>query len=963
MAKHRVQKLENVNVCLTFLNAKVHLENIGSEDIVDGNERLILGLIWTIILRYQIDDISIDLTQEERQKLYKNEPKSKKYSDILDAKVTSKNALLIWCKRRTKGYHNVDIQNFSSSWKDGLGFLAIIHSYRPDLIDFEDYKTENANRNLKEAFEIAESYLGIYRLLDPEDVNSVYPDEKSILTYLSCLYHFFHNPKLLGKMSPDKKLKKIEIIGNSSLIENDQNIAKKKNNINKNKSNNNTKKIMADDDVKVKDNINKGSSKETSIINEFSNTNNNSNLSNKNTFESSSETEKQSREETQSPSFLQQIKQKLTGTTTNLTSEETNKSPPAQTTTAPLLTSEPSSQSGGSSYLNSDYFSSTNNPSIKPLGKDFDSSFDNKVTDYYGHPITTSTPMSSSTIIKKTITTTRSGGASSGGGIGGYSSSSFIKGGSGGGLGFDSSFAASPKATIAFREKEKKELQDLNERFASYIERVRKLEKQHGELIEEIVAIKNELIRIVSSVRAQYESELRDARKELDVTSRDKARLEVRCNRLEDDIDEYRIKYDDISRLHHTERDKLLRLEVLLSEKDGELANLQKKLDQANDDIDRYKRELARLLDELMNAKITNEEELLIRVDLENKLQSLQEDLDFQQQLHQATLKELMEGIKSSDTGEFKRIFQNELSLAIKDIRTEYENISKMMYPDNEGWYKTKMQEFMELTQKKNVEEMNAKSSAQISRSRVSEISTEIIELRSANSSLEKRIMELERAISNENSDFEAQLAQRDYEMQELQERIAAQLFELRELMDTKLRLDLEIAAYRRLLEGEENRLNLSPESIKHVRKAISQIGTREILGQDSLSKALAGESSTKTTFQRTSKGPLTISEVDPEGHFVSLENTSKLKEQVIDGWQIRRNIDNRENIIYNFPKFTIKPGKTVKVFASGYYDGKPDNLEFRDRRSWGTGSNVTTSLLTDKGEEKASHLQKTISH
>lgn len=59
--KMRVHKIENVNKSLAFLHTKVRLESIGAEDIVDGNQRLILGLIWTIILRFQIQEIEIDV--------------------------------------------------------------------------------------------------------------------------------------------------------------------------------------------------------------------------------------------------------------------------------------------------------------------------------------------------------------------------------------------------------------------------------------------------------------------------------------------------------------------------------------------------------------------------------------------------------------------------------------------------------------------------------------------------------------------------------------------------------------------------------------------------------------------------------------------------------------------------------------------------------------------------------------
>ncbi|XP_060809261.1 alpha-actinin-4-like isoform X1 [Amyelois transitella] len=110
----RVHKIENVNKSLSFLHTKVRLESIGAEDIVDGNPRLILGLIWTIILRFQIQEIEIDVDEE-------NESSEKK---------SAKDALLLWCQRKTSGYHGVNIHNFTDSWRSGLGFNALIHAHR-----------------------------------------------------------------------------------------------------------------------------------------------------------------------------------------------------------------------------------------------------------------------------------------------------------------------------------------------------------------------------------------------------------------------------------------------------------------------------------------------------------------------------------------------------------------------------------------------------------------------------------------------------------------------------------------------------------------------------------------------------------------------------------------------------------------------------------------------------------------
>uniref|UniRef100_A0A915MDZ1 Calponin-homology (CH) domain-containing protein n=1 Tax=Meloidogyne javanica TaxID=6303 RepID=A0A915MDZ1_MELJA len=172
-----IQKKTFTKWCNTYLS---RLENIGAEDIADGNEHLILGLIWTIILRFTIENIEIEAKESGERK-------------------HAKEALLLWCQRKTAGYPNVRIDNFSSSWRSGLAFCALIHSHHPELINFDGLNTQDPLcrelTNLNMAFDVAERKLDIARLLDAEDVNVSCPDEKSIITYVSLFYHCFAKEK------------------------------------------------------------------------------------------------------------------------------------------------------------------------------------------------------------------------------------------------------------------------------------------------------------------------------------------------------------------------------------------------------------------------------------------------------------------------------------------------------------------------------------------------------------------------------------------------------------------------------------------------------------------------------------------------------------------------------------------------------------------------------------------------
>ncbi|KAH7188454.1 uncharacterized protein B0J16DRAFT_412915 [Fusarium flagelliforme] len=166
--KLRVQKFENANLALDFVKSRgIQMTNIGAEDVVDGNQKIVLGLIWTLILRFTI-------------------------SDINEEGMSAKEGLLLWCQRKTACYDEVEVRDFSGSWNDGLAFCALLDIHRPDLIDYDALDKSDHRGNMQLAFDIAHKEIGIPKLLDVEDVCDVAkPDERSLMTYIAYWFHAF----------------------------------------------------------------------------------------------------------------------------------------------------------------------------------------------------------------------------------------------------------------------------------------------------------------------------------------------------------------------------------------------------------------------------------------------------------------------------------------------------------------------------------------------------------------------------------------------------------------------------------------------------------------------------------------------------------------------------------------------------------------------------------------------------
>uniref|UniRef100_A0A3Q4HM55 Calponin-homology (CH) domain-containing protein n=1 Tax=Neolamprologus brichardi TaxID=32507 RepID=A0A3Q4HM55_NEOBR len=200
----RIHWVANIGTALKFLEGRksayrgspIKLVNINSTDIVDGRPSIVLGLVWTIILYFQIEELTSSLPAlHTLSSSISSLDSSTSSTEITSPPVKKKTlpplqggarkALLRWVQQTATKSLGLEVRDFGPSWRTGLAFFAVINALRPNLVDMERVWGRPNRENLHEAFLLAETELGIPQLLEPEDVDVEKPDEKSVMTYVA----------------------------------------------------------------------------------------------------------------------------------------------------------------------------------------------------------------------------------------------------------------------------------------------------------------------------------------------------------------------------------------------------------------------------------------------------------------------------------------------------------------------------------------------------------------------------------------------------------------------------------------------------------------------------------------------------------------------------------------------------------------------------------------------------------
>ncbi|XP_058494007.1 lamin-B2 [Solea solea] len=505
------------------------------------------------------------------------------------------------------------------------------------------------------------------------------------------------------------------------------------------------------------------------------------------------------------------------------------------------------------------------------------------------------------------------------------------------------------------RMQEKQDLQHLNDRLAVYIDRVRSLEVENDRLMVKVSEKEEVTTREVSGLKALYEAELADARRVLDETAKERARLQIDLGKFQSELEEAtrngKKKDGDLA----AALSRASGLEAQLNKSEASLSTALSQNAALTADLADLKGQLAKAEDSHAVAKRQLEAETLMRVDLENRCQSLSEELEFRKSMFEEEVRESRrfqeQRIVEVDSG-VRQDYEFKLAQALQDLRKQHDEQVSLYKGELEHTFQSKLDNAKVSSVLNDKALSSAREEVQESRMRIESLGYQLSALQKQASASEERIRELEDLLSAARDKHRYAMEAKEQEMSDLRERMNAQLSEYQELLDVKLALDMEINAYRKLLEGEEHRLKLSPSPS----------------GKVTVSR-LTGSSSSRSTKRKrvettkdmlsedsTASGAITISPTDMDGNAVTLNNDTE-QDQPLGNWRLKRQVDDGDEIIYKFsPKFVLKAGQTVTVWSAdaGVAHSPPTDLLWKSQASWGTGNDMVTSLVNADGEEVA---------
>lgn len=525
---------------------------------------------------------------------------------------------------------------------------------------------------------------------------------------------------------------------------------------------------------------------------------------------------------------------------------------------------------------------------------------------------------------------------------------------------------ATPSSPLQHRLHEKEELGELNDRLGIYIRSVQELKDKNHKLNQELGNARESYTQQLELTREEYDSELTAIRRTLDDTSTDKARFQLEAQQHE-------AKVEELGGLLESERSERKRLskelENAVSSRDratAESSTARKVSEEALEALRRTERERDQYMENAKNAEELLQQMTLDKVQKENALLSIREDLSFKTNASSRTaaqlnseISDLRKELAGAET-ELKKKYEEQLAAASNAARTRYEEEAETYHETLKAMYAEKLAQLshsdptLALLQAENDE----------LRSQVSNGSLQLLAAQKQVMELELRIQTLEKDLKHHQATFQTECATRDALINKQKISIAERDAAYSDLMDVRLALDGEIAAFRKLLEGEEERLGLpSPSrasrSPKPTKRKSSSPPSEHEEQHDTANKRTrsakrqqeAAATVSKPTEEETAgmairrlddgQGSIHLDELNVGGFCVILKNLSPNKVD-LGGWTLQSINEHGTHGTFVFPpSFELESNCATRIWAAT----APAERVRPDDLLWQTQNLIYTSI------------------
>ncbi|CAF0782167.1 unnamed protein product [Rotaria sp. Silwood1] len=504
------------------------------------------------------------------------------------------------------------------------------------------------------------------------------------------------------------------------------------------------------------------------------------------------------------------------------------------------------------------------------------------------------------------------------------------------------------------RAQEKEQLETLNNRLAVYIDTVRRLEHDNKEL-KSIIASYSDTYEVeTSKVKQLYERELEDAKKLIEELAREKSRLEIDAEKSNAE------SQDALAKLARKERE-LRAAEGRLKQYETEIGDLKARNEALGYDANRKTDENVSLrgvnndLEKQVNTlKRQLEAETLLRIDLENKNKTLREELQFNEQIHETAIEEIRKQkhyeVRSYDDGLHQQ-YDDRLLHELQELRMQTEQEMQAMRDEIAGQYEKKIED-LQTTIRRNADQFGTYRTDVVSyRERIEDLTKARDALNDKVLSLEQRCRDLEDRLHRSQQRQDELLAERDNDIERLKQQIEQMQIDYQNLLDIKIGLDREISTYRKLLESEEERLNISGNLSRmegsNMSTTTSTFDSSSYPSRKRPRYELDDQPSINTQLL---DGINIIDDESAQPKFVKLINNSK-QDVSFNGWMLKRKVGS-QSYEYKFPKgMVLKAGATTTIWSSDVNDisvDPPTNLKLRTTKWFTAGNESKKTILED---------------